>query len=132
MGKRAVAVIIKGGKILLMGRIKNGQQYFVFPGGGVEKDEKISSALIREIKEEFNIDVKIEKPLFRIKNQGRQEFYFLVKKFIGIPEISGEEKERMNKNNQYFPAWFDLKKAIKLPNLYPEQAKQKVENLIKK
>jgi len=132
MGKRAVAVIIKDGKILLMGRIKNGQQYFVFPGGGAEKDEKISSALIREIKEEFNIDVKIEKPLFRIKNQGRQEFYFLVKKFIGIPEISGEEKERMNKNNQYFPAWFDLKKAIKLPNLYPEQAKQKVENLIKK
>jgi len=132
MDKRVVAVIIKDRRILLMGRIKNGQQYFVFPGGGVKKGEKISSALIREIKEEFNIDVKIEKPLFRIKNQGRQEFYFLVKKFIGIPEISGEEKERMNKNNQYFPAWFDLKKAIKLPNLYPEQAKQKVEELIEK
>lgn len=115
-----------------MGRIKNGRKYFVFPGGGVKKNESIKSALIREIKEEFNIDVKIEKLLFKIKNRGRLEFYFLVKKFKGIPEISGEEKERMNKNNQYFPAWFELKKAIKLPNLYPTKAKRKVRELIEK
>jgi ADP-ribose pyrophosphatase YjhB (NUDIX family) len=132
MNKRVAAVIIKGKKILLMYRIKNGREYFVFPGGGVEENESLETALIREIKEEFNIDVKIEKLLFRIENQGREEFYFLVKEFVGIPEISGEEKERMNENNQYAPAWLNLEEVIKLPNLYPEEAKQKVEELIKK
>jgi ADP-ribose pyrophosphatase YjhB (NUDIX family) len=132
MNKRARAVIIKNKKILLMGRIKNGHKYFVFPGGGVEKNENTKSALIREIKEEFNIEVKIEKLLFKIKNRGRLEFYFLIKNFRGIPEVSGEEKERMNKNNQYFPAWFDLKDVIKLPNLYLAKAKRKFEELIEK
>jgi ADP-ribose pyrophosphatase YjhB (NUDIX family) len=36
LNKRAAAVIIKDGKILLMRRVKNGREYFVFPGGGIE------------------------------------------------------------------------------------------------
>lgn len=32
-----------------------------FPGGKVEKNEKQEDALIREIKEEFNADIKVEK-----------------------------------------------------------------------
>ena len=115
-----------------MRRIKNGREYFVFPGGGVEKNESLKNALVREIKEEFNIDIKIEKLLFQIKNQGREEFYSLVKEFTGVPKIGGEEKERMNENNQYFPVWLDFRKALKLPNLYPGQAKTKVEEIIKK
>ncbi|MDP2649343.1 MAG: NUDIX domain-containing protein [bacterium] len=130
MDKRVAAVIIKDNKILLMRRFKNGQKYFVFPGGGVEENESIENALIREIKEEFDIDIKIEKLLFQNENQGRQEIYFLVKEFTGIPQLSGEEKERMNKDNQYFPAWLDLKEAFKLPNLYPKEAKKEIEKLI--
>jgi len=131
MIKKVRAVIIKNGKILLMGRVKAKREYFVFPGGGVKENEKLKLALIRELKEEFNIDIKIEKLLFKIKNRDCLEFYFLVKNFKGNPKISGEEKERMSKNNQYFPAWLNLKKATKLSNLYPEKAKRKVEMLIK-
>ena len=130
MNKRSVAVIIKDGKILLMHRIKNGQQYFVFPGGGVEDGETIDAGIVREIKEEFGIDIKIEKLLFQIENQGREEFYFLVKEFTGIPEIGGEEKERMSEINQYHPVWKNLSEIKTLVNLYPERAKQKVEELI--
>jgi len=97
----------------------------------VKENEKLKLALIRELKEEFNIDIKIEKLLFKIKNRDCLEFYFLVKNFKGNPKISGDEKERMSKNNQYFPTWLNLKKATKLSNLYPEKAKQKVEMLIK-
>lgn len=127
MDKRSVAVIIREGKILLMHRIKNGQQYFVFPGGGVEDGETVEVGIVREIKEEFGIDIKIEKLLFQIENQGREEFYFLVKEFTGIPEIGGEEKERMSEVNQYYPVWKNLSEIKTLVNLYPEQAKQKVE-----
>ncbi len=129
MDKRTVAVIIKDGKILLMHRIKNGREYFVFPGGGVEKDESIEDGIVREIKEELSLDIKIDKTLFQIENQDRTEFYFLVKEFTGDPEIGGEEQERMNINNQYYPAWFKLSEITEIPNLYPEEAKQKIKQM---
>ena len=51
MPQRAVGVIIKDNKILLMRRIKNGQEYYVFPGGGVKEGESTETAIIREIRE---------------------------------------------------------------------------------
>lgn len=132
MDERAVAVIIKDGRILLMRRIKNSRNYFVFPGGGVKEGETIEEALAREIKEEFCIDIKKKQPLFDIENQGRREFYFLVTEFSGEPVLGGEEKERINENNQYYPFWVGLDKIKNLSNLYPEEAKQKVEEMIEK
>jgi len=130
MNKRVVGIIIRGRKILLMRRIRNGREYFVFPGGGIEGNESLENGVIREIKEEFNLDVKINKFLFQIENRGRQEFYFLIKEFSGVPEISGNEKKRMNKNNQYYPVWKELKEISNLSNLHPEKAKQKVKEMI--
>lgn len=128
---RAVAVIVKNKKILLIHRIKNGKEYYVFPGGAIKKEESSKEAVIREIKEELCLDIKLDKLLFQIENQGRQEFYFLVKEFSGVPQLGGEEKERMNKNNQYHPIWVDLDKIKELDNLYPEEARQRIIELIK-
>ena len=130
MNKRVVGIIIKGGKILLMRRIRNGREYFVFPGGGIEGNESLENGVAREIKEEFNLDVKINKFLFQIENRGRQEFYFLIEKFSGVPKISGDEKKRMNESNQYYPVWKDLEEIPNLSNLHPKEAKQKVKEMI--
>ena len=126
MSQRAAGVIIKDNKILLMRRIKNNQEYYVFPGGGVEKGESAEEAAIREIKEELSLDIKIDKLLFEIENQGRQEYYYLIKEFSGQPWLGGEEKQRMNENNQYYPVWVELDKLADLGNLYPELAKGKI------
>jgi len=131
-GPRVAAVIIKDNQILLMHRIKNGQEYFVFPGGGVEKGETLEEAIKREIREEFCLEIKLDQLLFKINNHGEDEFYFLVTNFSGRPQIGGPEKEIMNENNQYHPFWISLNELPKLSNLYPKQAKQKVEELIKK
>jgi len=130
MGKRVAAIIIENNKILLMRRIKEGQEYYVFPGGGIEGNESTEDAIIREVKEELSLDAKIDKLLFQIENRGQEELYFLIKEFSGIPELSGPEKERMNGNNQYYPVWLDLNKALNLPNLYPEEARQRIKKLI--
>jgi len=130
MAKRVCAVIIKDNKILLMRRIKEGQEYFVFPGGGIEGNESVEDAIIREVKEELSLDAKIDKLFFQIENRGQEELYFLIKEFSGTLGLSGPEKERMNKNNQYYPIWLDLNKVSDLPNLYPEEARQKVKELI--
>lgn len=131
MQKRATAVIIKDGKILLMHRIKNGREYFVFPGGGVKENETVQQALTREIKEELSLDIKIGKLLFEIENQGRQESYFLIKEFSGTPKLSGEEKERMDENNQYYPEWIGLDAIPELSNLYPKEANEKINKIYK-
>lgn len=59
-----VAAIIKneGGKILIAKRnLKKSQGgLWEFPGGKIEKDETREEAIIREIKEELTIDIKID------------------------------------------------------------------------
>ena len=127
--KRAVGVIIKDNNVLLMQRIKNGRSYFIFPGGSVEQGETIEDTVIREMKEEVSLSVKLDKLLFQIENFGREEYYFLIKEFSGTIAIGGPEKERMNKNNQYHPIWIPLTDLISLGNLYPEEARLKIYNL---
>ena len=51
--KRATAVVIKNGKVLLV-RDK-GKQNFSLPGGGIHKDEPTLSAAIRELYEETGL-----------------------------------------------------------------------------
>ena len=53
-----------------------------------------------------------------------------MKEFSGKPVISGEEKERMNENNQYDPAWKSFNQFKSLSNLFPKEAKDKVKNLM--
>jgi len=119
---RAVGVIIRNGKVLLLRRIKNGQEYYCFPGGGIEKGETAEITMKREIKEELSLDVQSYEKLFDIVNLGGREFYFLVKNYSGEPRLGGPEKERMNEQNQYYIEWIDFSELGKTTNLYPEEA----------
>ena len=127
--QRAAAVIIQNDQILLMHRQNNGREYYVFPGGGVENGESPDQAVVRELQEEFTINILPEKELFQIINTAygktREEHYFLVNNFTGTPELGGEEKERMDENNQYEPAWISLSELEELP-LFPQEAKSKI------
>lgn len=137
MKKRAVGVIIKDNKILILRRIKNGEEYFVIPGGSVEKGESVKEAVVREMKEELSLDITIDRLLFKLPiptnehDSGRMSYFYLVKKFRGTPKLGGPEKERMNENNQYYPEWKELNQLKELTNLYPEEAKDKIEKINK-
>ena len=45
-------------------RNRDYQEYYTFPGGGLEEGETLEEGVIREIKEEFGINVKVIKKLF--------------------------------------------------------------------
>ena len=56
------SIFVKEGKVLLERRRKDEDNYancWALPGGHIEKDETAEHALIREMKEEFDIDVVI-------------------------------------------------------------------------
>jgi 8-oxo-dGTP diphosphatase len=121
---RVAAIIIKDEKILLLRRIRDGNEYFVFPGGSLEEGETSEKAIVREVKEELGLDIKLDKLAFQIINRGIEESYFLIKEFSGTPKW--QEQEKFTENNQYYPVWIDLKDAKNLKNLFPEEARKKL------
>lgn len=129
--KGARVIIIDNGKILLVHRIKNKKEYFVLPGGALEEDETPLSAAIRELKEETNLDADLELAFeFQEKYNNNYGYYFLAKKFKGVPEFLGPELNKSSKNNQYSLEWKSLSNLAKI-NLYPVELKKKIPKLLK-
>ncbi len=62
---RYQGLIIQDHKILLIQhtRLSDGLSYWVLPGGGIEDGETEGECVIREMKEETNLDVSVEKLL---------------------------------------------------------------------
>lgn len=119
---RAVAVIINKGDVLLMYRLKNGKEYYVFPGGGVEKGETVEQAVLRETKEETSVKIRIEKLLYHhIYDDGTEHFFYLCRYLSGKPSLDEANELRSMReenNNFYNPEWHRIKDLLQLL-LYP-------------
>ena len=61
IGIRPATITIKEGKVLLVRSQYNGEEFFLFPGGGLEFGETLEDGAIRETFEETGIKVKINK-----------------------------------------------------------------------
>lgn len=125
---RVGAFITKGKKLLLMYRFKPDHGvYYAIPGGKVEQDETLHQALIREIKEETNLDIEIGEPVLEFYNNfnDSKQIYFTVTTFTGEPEIIGPEHERNNATNQYQLQWHAFKQLAAL-NIVPPLVKKHV------
>ena len=122
--KRVSAIIIKSGKILLVHRIKPSKEYFVLPGGSVKKNEKNANALIREIKEETNLEIEIDRLLWKVNNEfdGRTQYIYLVSKYLGDLELGSPEKERQSIDNKYILEWHDVN-DLKTVKFFPSEIK---------
>lgn len=108
------AIIIEDGKLLAMFRRKikedgSVKEYYVIPGGGLEENETLEENVIRELKEEFNVDIEIVKFLSTEEYEDTIANYFLCKIINGTPKLGGEELERMTSENYYEIRYIDLK-----------------------
>lgn len=65
-------IIIEQGQLLTLRRTRSDRVYWVFPGGGIEDNETIEGALIREGKEELGIEVLPIRELISLPN-GKKE-----------------------------------------------------------
>ena len=71
--------------------------YHVFPGGGLEENETLEEGTIREIKEEFGIDVEVVEKVYELENGevNKTEYFFLCK-YVGGKLGTGEGPEFNN------------------------------------
>ena len=56
---RVAAIISRGEQLLLVEHRKQGQRYWVLPGGRLEGRETLQAALRRELREELRLDVQV-------------------------------------------------------------------------
>ncbi|HEM5272006.1 TPA: NUDIX domain-containing protein [Streptococcus suis] len=99
-GVRATALIIKDGKIFLT-KDSKGRYYTI--GGAVEVNEVAADAVVREVKEELGIDIRVNQLAFVVENQFTHgiidfhniEFHFIVEPIGEMPEemIEGKLKQ---------------------------------------
>lgn len=102
---RVAGIVLMQGGIALMHRKdvikrKDFSEYYTFPGGGLENGETLEEGTIREIKEEFGIDVKVVKKLYEMESEKfkQREVFFLCEYISGKfgtgtgPEFSNDPK----------------------------------------
>lgn len=117
---RAAGIVIHEDAILLIQRIKKGDCYWVFPGGGVEEGETQEEAVVREVFEETSVVVSSPEFFAACINDGEYgDSYFYTCVFVsGIPALSEKSPEykRMvtEEGNKYHPQWVPLNR---LPSL---------------
>lgn len=128
--KRAVAVVLHDNSLLVMYR-KNpeGNEFFTFPGGGVEDSETVEDAVVREIDEECNIVVEPKNILFTLERENIDIHYFYLCDYIGgmleVKAGTKEYEENLIGDNLHVPQWLPLSE-LEHTTLYPEEAKQKL------
>ena len=111
-------------------------EYYTLPGGGLENGETLEEGTIREIKEEFGINVKVIKKLYEMESEkfNQKELFFLCEYESGKfgtgegPEFSGDPK--YIESGKYLPELIERENIEKI-NLMPPEIKEKIIDDIK-
>lgn len=118
------AVIIQDNKILMVKHLENNQEFYIFPGGGLEKNESIFGTAEREVKEETNVQVKAEKLIYYRKFVGPEsygaEFYILCSLVNKTDEISLGIDPEKSEPVLVGTEWVEIKKMSDFV-WYPEE-----------
>ena len=135
---RSQGVILLEDKILIAKHFNyiNNEEFWLLPGGSVKEKETPEDGIIREIKEETNLDVEIKEVLFDSKGDGRDAYsrYFTYlckaknyenlkigfetnsnKKIIDLIWVSITDENTWNKyllSNQFYPSMKEIKDEL--------------------
>ena len=110
-----VAAIIKKGDTILAtqrgyGDLKDGWE---FPGGKIEPGEAYDAALIREIKEELDVDIVVNEHVITIDYKGYEKFDLTMHCYLcslvndsNITLVEHEAAKWLSKDSLYSVDWF--------------------------
>lgn len=76
-------ILMENSNVLLFYRERNGEKYYVFPGGGIEEGETKEDCIKRECKEELGINIEIKKYVYEVKGKDFVQHFFLIRRTDG-------------------------------------------------
>ena len=108
---------------------------YTFPGGGLENGETLEEGVVREVKEEFGINVKVIKKLYEMESEkfNQNEYFFLCEYIDGTfgtgdgPEFNNDSKYIDSGN--YLPEIIKREEVKDLVLLPPEIKEKFVKDL---
>jgi 8-oxo-dGTP diphosphatase len=126
MGKQTARAIIfnSQGQLLMIERHKDGEHYFVLPGGHIEKDEMPETAAIREVAEETGLEVTIDRLLYTSTDDkyGNDQRIYLCTYHGGVPQLQPDSQEYQIQQSgapeAWLPAWFTFDE-LRHKTIYP-------------
>ena len=121
----ARAIIIEGDKIGLMYRKKVNHAFYSLPGGKQEANEDLEETVVREIKEEFGIDVEVIKKVYEFISESAHQHFYLCKWVGGIFGTGeGEEFSVPSEKGYYEPRMVNVSHLKQLHILPKKLARQ--------
>jgi len=116
MRARSGVVLLDRDRVCLIQRLRDGQTYFLFPGGGVEPGETPEEAAVREAREELGLEVAIERLVADVEHRGRRQYYYLARIVGGrFGTGTGEEMSSPvdSARGSYTPVWVTIEHALR-------------------
>lgn len=116
-------IVIHDGKLAAIRRHRDGQEYYVFPGGHIDPGETLAEACAREVLEETSIVARPFRELYKFwyedhkhhRGDGWQTF-MVCDYQSGEPQITDAEEytDPERKGGTYEPLWLDMNEIEKL------------------
>ncbi|WP_298827860.1 NUDIX domain-containing protein [uncultured Planococcus sp.] len=129
MRDRSAVILIKHNKLGLIKRVKNGNTYYVFPGGGIEDSETPEITAKREAMEETGLEVEIQECFVKIDFHGTQYFFLATIVDGEFGSGNGEEFNDDSRNRgTYLPVWVDISK-LNAFDVKPKEVARKIQAL---
>jgi 8-oxo-dGTP diphosphatase len=116
---RVTGVVIRDGKILLLHRFRDGSEYWVFPGGGVEEGEDLETGLQREMYEETGLNLVTFKRLFDTQEGKTTCIFYRCEMEPGEPTLGGPELEEQSPDNTHILEWVEIERLSNLTLIFP-------------
>lgn len=89
---RVAPIILRDDAILLVRHVKGDRTYWLLPGGGVDHGESLGEALVREVKEETNLDVRLGKLVMVNDSIPPDKHRHVVNLYFTVEIVGGELK----------------------------------------
>jgi len=108
----ARGIVLRDDKLLAIKRHKNGEDYFVFPGGHVDEGETAREAVVREVTEETSVKSVAMRSIYKYNWAGINVFYVCNYKSGEPQKTDAEEytdKDKIALTGTYEPVWLDVK-----------------------
>ena len=122
-------ILIENNKVLLIYRERDGEKYYVFPGGGIEDNETKEDCISRECKEELGIDINIKKYVYEVKGKDFIQHFFLIERKSGEVGTGNPEEYDVNRvGGVQIPKFINISELSKLDIVSPPIVKQFLED----